>query len=146
MTEVKLPNELSEEEEQILLVQWLNMNNLWHAASANGGFRHIAVAVKLKKMGVSAGFPDLFIPLSSGSKHGLFIEMKRKRGGRISTEQKLWLQYLNESGYVAVVANGFEEGKEAVKNYLALKDKRKYRDRTKDREEEEEEEEGEGHD
>jgi hypothetical protein len=124
MTQLKLPGELSEREEQILLVQWLNLKGLWHAASGNGGFRHIGVAVQMVKMGLSAGYPDLFIPLSCGGKHGLHIEMKPKKGGRLTTEQRMWLQYLNESGYVALVANGFEEGVQIVENYLALHDRK----------------------
>jgi hypothetical protein len=49
---------------------------------------------------------------------GLFIEMKRQKGGRISEEQSRWIAELNKSGYRAVVAYGFEDAKQIILNYL----------------------------
>ena len=47
-------------------------------AIPNGGKRHIHTAVVLKQTGVKSGVPDIFLPVRRG-KHGLFIEMKRKK-------------------------------------------------------------------
>lgn len=42
----------------------------------NGGSRNKLEAANLKKQGVKAGVPDLFLPVGRGSYHGLFIELK----------------------------------------------------------------------
>lgn len=90
------------------------------SASANGGSRHMLEAINLKRMGVSAGFPDVEIPLVRGHYHGFYIEMKRQKGGRLSPEQAEWLSYLREQGYFAEVAKGFEEAKKMFLDYIAL--------------------------
>ena len=110
----------TEEQEQITFVSWLKLMKIRVVASSNGGSRNLIEAVKLKKMGVSPGFPDIEIPLPSGNYHGLYIEMKRKKGGVISEKQLEWLNYLNEKGYYAAVANGFEEAKKIVLDYLSF--------------------------
>lgn len=110
----------TEVEEQILLAVWLAKKGIRFTASANGGKRNYYEAIKFKRMGVSAGFPDIEIPFPSGQYHGLYIELKRKKGGKVSPEQAEWLQYLREKGYYAEVAHGFEEAKGIVIHYLSL--------------------------
>jgi hypothetical protein len=73
-------------------------------------------------MGVSAGFPDIFIPICSGNFHGLFIEMKRQKGGILSTSQIEWINYLKAQGYYADVAKGCDEAIAIVDRYLSLTD------------------------
>ena len=63
--------------------------------------------VKNKSNGTSAGFPD-FLVYRNGKQYA--IEMKRRSGGRISKEQKRWIQLLATIG-PAKVCNGFEEAK-----------------------------------
>ena len=111
---------LKEDQEQILFVTWLNKKGIRVCASANGGSRHYLEAFKLKRMGVSPGFPDLFIPIPCGIYHGLFIEMKRKIGGKISESQVEWINFLKSQGYYAEVAKGFEEAVEITDRYFAL--------------------------
>lgn len=77
-------------------------------------------ALKLRRMGVSRGTPDLCIPIPSGSYHGLYIELKRQVGGKVSEEQSDWLAFLIEKGYYAQVAKGFEEAKEMVEHYFSF--------------------------
>lgn len=110
----------SEHAEQVTLINWYRrtFNNSLLVAIPNGGRRSIKTAVELKREGVSKGFPDLFLPVPAGGYHGLFIEMKRQKGGAVSKEQKAWLEYLNEAGYKAVVCRGFELAKEAIECYL----------------------------
>jgi hypothetical protein len=72
----------------------------------------------LKEQGVRAGVPDIFLPCPNPIHMGLFIEMKRQKGGRISEEQSRWIAELNKSGYRAVVAYGFEDAKQIILNYL----------------------------
>ncbi len=106
--------------EQVTLVAWYRRTykNELLAAIPNGGKRHIKTALAMKREGVSKGFPDLFLPVPSRQYHGLFIEMKRKKGGTVSKEQKAWIEYLNSAGYQAVVCKGFLEAKEVIECYL----------------------------
>lgn len=71
-------------------------------------------------MGVSPGFPDVEIPYASGPYHGLYIELKRQKGGKLSINQLDWLRFLTTQGYYAVSANGFDEAKEIVLHYFSL--------------------------
>jgi hypothetical protein len=107
--------------EQVTLVTWYRRTykNELLVAIPNGGKRHIKTALAMKQEGVSKGFPDLFLPVPNSQFHGLFIEMKRQKGGTLSKEQKAWLDYLNSAGYQAVVCKGFLEAKEAIKCYLS---------------------------
>ena len=106
----------TEDQEQAWLVAWMRKSHPEHRIFAipNGGFRHKQTAVLMKATGASAGVPDLFIPSLR-----LFIEMKRKKGGRVSPEQKAWLEYLNNAGYKAAVCKGFLEAKEVIECYLS---------------------------
>lgn len=88
-------------------------------AVPNGGKRSIKTANDLKAEGVKPGVPDISLPYPTSKHYGLYIEMKRQKGGVVSEHQKKWLTYLNEAGYLAVVCKGFEQAKEAVMKYLA---------------------------
>ena len=70
-------------------------------------------------MGVKAGVPDLFLPVSRGGYAGLFIELKRRRGGQISSEQKAWIAALLNEGYCASVCRGFDAATELIDKYIA---------------------------
>ena len=114
----------SEETEQITVMEWASLmakqapelDLLFHIA--NGGERHPAVAQKLKKAGVKKGVPDLFLPVARGGAHGLWVEMKRRKGGKVSPEQKEWMSALEAQGYVCVVAHGSDEACDAIWQYL----------------------------
>src|SRR5690348_2099081 len=56
---LRLPKE---QEEQFVAVAWLKRMGIPHHHSPNGGSRDIREASKFKRLGVSPGFPDLFIP------------------------------------------------------------------------------------
>lgn len=73
-------------------------------AIPNGGARSRMVGAKLKLEGVSPGVPDLFVPAL-----GLWIEMKRQKGGSVSGEQTDWMEYLEGLGYRCIVARGCED-------------------------------------
>ena len=78
------------------------------------------VGWKLKKEGVKAGVWDLFLPVPLHGYHGLFIEMKRK-GGRMTLNQKEWGEYFESVGYACVVCQGCEDAKVAVDGYYGDK-------------------------
>lgn len=104
----------TEHEEQRLFVMWFRQNYSQRIfAIPNGGYRSKAAAAKLKVEGVSAGIPDLFVPAFR-----LWIEMKRVKGGRLSPDQKDWIEYLQSNGYICFVCNGADDAKLKIKQYL----------------------------
>lgn len=124
MSEVK-PRVPEESEEQIALFRWADMLSvslrpelrlLYHVP--NGGSRNKIEAARLKEEGVRSGVPDLCLPVSRGGYHGLYIELKRTSGGRVSETQKRWLAALTEAGYLAVVCHGWDEARHVIENYL----------------------------
>lgn len=114
-----------EHAEQVALMQW------WaYACSAygvqeeclfaipNGGFRHISVAKALKAEGVRSGVPDLFLAVPNKDYCGLFIEMKKSKGGRASANQKSIMQTLVSRGYSAAICHGCLAAKQCIEQYL----------------------------
>ena len=118
----------SEHLEQITLVQWFERQYpkigcllvaSMNGAVIGGGRGRFALIAKYKAAGMRNGFPDLFLPIPSSIYHGLFIEMKRTKGGSVSKEQKDWIAYLQAQGYQAIVCRGFEEAKREIECYLS---------------------------
>src|SRR5512146_3037070 len=68
-------------------------------AVPNGGARFKATAAALQDEGVQAGVPDLCLPVPAGGHHGLWIELKRERGGRVEPAQHERLDTLAWLGY-----------------------------------------------
>ena len=114
----KLP---SEHAEQVTLIDWMEVHHpdVRIFAIPNGGKRGKLEAMRLQAEGVSPGVPDLMIPTPRGHYHGLFVEMKRTKGGSVSKEQKDWIAYLQAQGYRAIVCRGFEESKREIECYLS---------------------------
>jgi len=101
----------SEHVEQREFVAWFRREfpTVRIMAIPNGGWRSKATAGRMKIEGVEAGVPDLFVPA-----WGVWVEMKRQKGGKVSTEQKDWIAYLERSGYTCFVCKGCEAAKEQV--------------------------------
>lgn len=91
---------------------------MWH--TPNGGKRSLKTACKLKGEGVTPGVPDISIAKRCGPYAGMFIEMKRRAGGVLSDAQKEMIPNLRAEGYFVVVAEGWEEARDALLKYLAL--------------------------
>ena len=118
-----------EHSEQVALMQWWAFTSKLFGvteqllfAIPNGGQRNLIVAKKLKAEGVRAGVPDLFLAVKRGGFGGLFIEMKKPKGGRVSDNQKECISLLKEQGYLAVVCNGWLEAKGQIEHYLSIKE------------------------
>lgn len=106
--------------EQVQLFAWaenLPELELMHAIP-NGGKRDIRTAIKLKAEGVKPGVPDIFLPLPLGGKHGLYIELKRRKYGRVTEEQAAWLEALMRQGYACAVCHGWEMARDVIIDYL----------------------------
>ena len=78
-------------------------------------------AARLRAQGVKSGVPDLCLPVARGGNHGLYIELKRQRGGRISEEQVRWIDGLLEQGYAAAICKGWQEAASVIIDYLQRK-------------------------
>jgi len=121
MVKIPVPTEAAE---QSCLFEWADMAQtkypcLRHMfAIPNGGSRHILEAVNLKKQGVKRGVPDIMLPVARQGYHGLFIEMKRQKGGRESPEQKEYKEYLIGEGYKAVTCISWFVARREIEEYL----------------------------
>lgn len=87
-------------------------------AIPNGGRRDARTAASLKMEGVRAGVPDIFFARPNQRNHGLFLEMKKTSGGRVSPEQKEQSIALIEAGYCCKVVKGCNEAMAVLKDYL----------------------------
>uniref|UniRef100_A0AAU6VZX3 VRR-NUC domain protein n=1 Tax=Pseudomonas phage Pavpe01 TaxID=3138545 RepID=A0AAU6VZX3_9VIRU len=108
-------------------------------AVPNGGKRDPKTAAMLKAEGVRVGVPDVCLPVpvfaDAGGPHykhfhetqpfggvlvGLYIEMKKVKGGSLSDDQKERIDALRADGYAAVRCNGWLEARDVVVAYLGL--------------------------
>jgi len=114
----------TEHDEQKSFFHWLNyqpeIRDLAFAIP-NGGDRNVLVGKKMKAEGVRRGVPDIFIAVPIGDYHGLFIEMKRRKGGWLSEDQKGWIDRLRTQGYCVEACRGFDESVVVVRRYLSGK-------------------------
>lgn len=115
----------TEHEEQVTLFTWFRMRyaGILMYAIPNGGARSSITGARLRDEGVLAGVPDIFLPCPSGGKHGLYIEMKRQKGGRVSAPQKAVMQALRMQGYEVAVCHGWQEARDCIEQYLAREDR-----------------------
>lgn len=87
-------------------------------AIPNGGLRSAREAMRLRAEGVVAGVPDLFLAYASGPYHGLFIEMKRGKKGRVEEHQSDMHVVLETQGYCVLVCRTLEEFIQSVTWYF----------------------------
>lgn len=116
-----------EDREQQTLFQWTAIqSNRWPELDLlyhipNGGKRDKITAARLKGQGVKAGVPDLCLPVARNGFHGLYIELKRTKGGRTTDCQKQWLNALSSQGYCTAVCSGWAEASQLIIRYLSGK-------------------------
>lgn len=75
-------------------------------------------AARFKAMGVKPGVPDLCLAVPRNGYHGLYIEMKRREGGKLSADQKKWIDGLQENGYCVQRCDGCHEAEAVLEAYL----------------------------
>ena len=111
---------MSEAEEQKNLFRWAayfpELSIMFHIP--NGGSRNAIEGKHLKEQGVKAGVPDIFLPIARGGCHGLFIEMKRAKGGVLSQFQSQYIEALMRQGYRVAVCHGCDEAVQTIENYM----------------------------
>lgn len=102
----------SEEEEQLALSRLLDQLKLkWchYPAETKAKPQYMA---KRRRLGVKPGVPDVMIfdiPPAYPDAKGAVIELKRRKGGRLSDEQMEWLVRLSGLGWKTAVCKGTEE-------------------------------------
>ena len=114
--------------EQELIFKWRDQNKIKYPdlallhSSGNGLRLTPGQATKAKKQGLTKGLPDIFLPVPKNNYYGLFIELKRIKGGKVSPEQEMFIKALEKQGYKAKVCHGHQESIEIIKEYLGIKD------------------------
>lgn len=114
----------TESVEQQCLIRWAAYQTgrypelalLFHVP--NEGKRSRATGGRMIAEGLRTGVPDLVLPVPRGEYSGLFIEMKRREGGRVSAEQRWWIDRLREQGYRAEICKGWEAAADTILQYL----------------------------
>lgn len=110
---------------QAALFRWAAMQSSAHPALRlmfaipNGGARDSRTGAMLKAEGVKSGVPDIFLAWPSGGKHGLFVELKAGKAGRVSEAQSSWLASLEALGYGCAICRSLDEAIAAIRVYLA---------------------------
>ena len=104
---------------QAMCVKWFDLMypNLLLYAIPNGGKRSIKTAMAMKREGVKKGVADLFLMRANNGYHGLFIEMKSKKGVQ-SPEQKAFESRAKFQGYDYKICKTFDEFEKVIKDYL----------------------------
>ena len=74
---------------------------------------------RLKKEGLTVGWPDYQLLVPRGKYHGLMLEIKSP-GKKPTLEQRTLLAVLGSQGYMAAWAAGFEDSWAIVENYMQL--------------------------
>lgn len=120
------PSVPTESAEQRALFEWAAIAQgkytelRWMHHIPNGGARNAVTGARLQAEGVKPGVPDICLPTPRGEFFGLYIEMKRRSGGRVSSAQIDWIAFLLSQGYCAVECRGFDEARRVIENYLEL--------------------------
>ena len=86
-------------------------------AIPNGGERNKIVAAKMKATGTKAGVHDIFLSVSRGGYHGLYIELK-KFAGKPRKEQLEFMADVRTQGYAACIVQGWENARDALTSYM----------------------------
>lgn len=84
----------------------------------NEGKRTKTTGARLKREGLRRGYPDIVLDVPRGEYHGLKIELKRRKGSKITPDQKKWIIKLNKQGYAAAFCYGWEQAWDFIHAYL----------------------------
>jgi hypothetical protein len=96
---------------------WLHIPNEIATSVPDG--RRFGMIKKLKACGVKKGAPDVLIFQPIPTAVGVAIELKRKKGGRVTPEQKQWATALAKNGWYCAVANGANAAIQLVEELYA---------------------------
>ena len=106
--------------ECINLMKWARLMKLPLIHISNEGKRTPWGGADLKAQGLTPGVSDFFLARASRGYHGLWIEMKRRKGGILTQLQEEWLQKMHLEGYCTSVCYGWSHAKECIEHYLNI--------------------------
>lgn len=86
----------------------------------NAAKRSFKLAAMLKAEGMISGVPDIVLPVARQGFHGLMIEFKKPKTGKLSEAQKCYIDLIVKEGWLVVVMTDAEAAIKAVKNYLGI--------------------------
>jgi len=117
----------TEHEEQCAVIDWARWHErleprlaLLHAIPNAGAGAQKGQAGKMKAEGVKPGVPDLCLPAPTADWFGLYIELKRRKGGRVRPDQRWWIDALRSNQYAVHVCAGADEAIRVLKDYLQM--------------------------
>ena len=116
----------TEDQEQKALFDWAETMEhrfpdlRWLHHIPNGGKRDPVTAAKLKAQGVKPGVSDISLPVPRGGFHGLYIELKRLKGGRVESEQMDFMEAVSRNGYCVALCKGWEAAAKTIQGYLEM--------------------------
>jgi hypothetical protein len=88
-------------------------------AIPNVGYRHPAVAAKLKAEGVKPGVPDVYWPVARGGFIGLAIEFKHANASP-SKEQRERITLLQKEGWCVCICWDWQCAARTVQGYAGM--------------------------
>ena len=117
---------LEEEKLQIECVRWFErthpaIKNLLHH-SPNEGQRSWFVRMKLAKMGMRAGFPDLILLCGNWYNNFLAIELKTLKGNQSKRQKDMQITIIKAGGKY-VICRTLADFKQTINNYLSCNEK-----------------------
>ena len=110
----------TEEQEQKVLVEWMELVGIKYCHVPNEGKHKVQYLRKQKLLGVKAGIPDILVftkPPKAPDARGVAIELKRRKGGRLSKSQEYWLHELRQHGWVTAVCAGADAAIKMLESY-----------------------------
>ncbi len=116
----------TEAQEQAALFRWAafaagmlpELRLMYHIP--NEGRRSVVTGARMRSEGMRKGVPDICLPVPRGSYAALYIELKRTKGGKVSEEQRAWVDALNRAGNRAVICKGWESARNEIESYLRM--------------------------
>jgi len=113
-----------EYDEQVAFFEWAERTKhiipeLKHLyATLNGVWLPKQIAGRMKRAGHRKGVLDIVWPIARHGYHGLYIELKRRKSGRLSAAQKEEIEFLRAEGYCAGEVRGWEEAAKFIMKYI----------------------------
>jgi len=113
------PQTPRETDEQAVLVEYLRLRGLEVFSVPNGaiigGRSKWALLAKLKREGLLAGAPDLvLVQRAPATGRPVCIEMKRRKTGKVSKNQKAVLPLFVRAGWHVIVARGAQDALDSL--------------------------------
>ena len=114
--------------EQEMVFVWIRSNQIRYPklqlaySTLNGVRLSPKLRAEMKRQGNKKGVCDIVLPARScdGVYPGLYVELKRVKGGVVSADQKEFMELLRAEGYRAEVAKGHRAAVELIKEHLGI--------------------------